>query len=312
MPLFNAIILVKYETGANMKRIIAILLLLALIAVALAACAAKSPERLSPGEVAKLHEQYPYADGAEEMITDVVETYLGKVSRNADMLDMLSLNWFSGVILQVEVIGELEEMQTAYTIIYHRLVRITDVIAANGNYDVNVEFNLGDEIYIGSAQTLVEQLPIGTRLITIGGTKAMRMILEKPRIRVGGQGMFIQTDDDYVLSMSPLEGYDKYSGMSADDLKALLAETADSWGWNDPEVYKTRTDILGVQLRTIEIENLDARLKKYEESLRVAIENNEQARILSLEEELETLRLSLEEKSDELRTDSDTVKVKLK
>jgi hypothetical protein len=296
----------------TIRRALALLIAVALTAT-LAACASKPtdpPDRLSDKEIAKLREQYPYiSDDSEEVYTHYSTSGVSlSEARKADMLDMMSLNWWSGVILEVEIIGEIEEMRTSYTTIYHRSARIIDVIASNSNYVLDLEFVLGDDIYLGSAKSLIEQLPIGSRLFVFGGIQAIRIINEKPRVRIGGIGMFIQAEGGYMLSKVAFEGYDKYTGMTADNLKVLLAAAADSWGWNDPEVYKAQTDIYWTKIGTIEIEKAEERLKTAEDRYKLAIESGSQEEIAQLEERLEQLKVDLESKKAKLDEWTERVK----
>ena len=88
-----------------MKRLIS-LLLIAMIGSTLFACG-KQPdeplERLTPEEIALLREQYPYVKESSSVST----SGLGLYSRNSDIGDLMSLRYLLGIILHVEVTGEM-------------------------------------------------------------------------------------------------------------------------------------------------------------------------------------------------------------
>jgi hypothetical protein len=217
-----------------MKKKIINLVLSSALLLGLCSCAVKQQqgrinERLTPEQRTEMRLQYPYIDPMVSMAGPYVE---------ADLLTGASLTKYKNVILSVELKEDMETLsfdmaidESGELIVqmenYYYLAEILDILAVNEIGDT--EISVGDFIYLHFPLVDSLNLTPGTRLIVFGMSDNERV--GKPMFSVSSASTFYITQSDYVLSMSKLEGVNKYSGYKYEDFKQMAIDFTKSIEW---------------------------------------------------------------------------------
>jgi hypothetical protein len=232
-----------------MKRIIAILLLLALITATLTVCAAK-PHPPTEAEIAEFHRTHPVLTQ-----TDADSAPHGSVVADPDQTDA-EYYWTMAhnIIVEVEIVGEqfMENFKDhGITIpVYNYLAKVTDVMAYNHSKEIFGDIYSDTMVYlqyIGPYHLV--QMTVGEKYLVVGrvlpevtkntyysGVLERHNSIELPIIWSTFSSQYYITENSYIIDVYKREiekdGGTSFTGKTLDETRALMLSYTSENGWD--------------------------------------------------------------------------------
>ncbi|MDR0819574.1 MAG: hypothetical protein LBN43_08410 [Oscillospiraceae bacterium] len=216
-----------------MKRIIAILILLALTAATLTACAAK-PHPPTEAEIAEFHRTHPVSESVDG---------LQVANLNPDVFSSESLlrnGW--NIIVTVVVIGEMqlypiEPSDGTINIPYYE-AQIIEVTALDPGDKGYVEYEPGNHVYIDLSPLPHVPLNVGEKYLISGKKPAFTSYpyeLDKlGHIITNAERTFFITDSSYIIAAKEHSLEYSYTGKTYDEVIKKVQESAIELDWYLP------------------------------------------------------------------------------
>ncbi|MDR0818906.1 MAG: hypothetical protein LBN43_04965 [Oscillospiraceae bacterium] len=201
-----------------MKRTIAILILLALTAATLAACAAK-PHPPTEKEIAEFRRTHP-VPARDNALT---------VDDGVDRSDVQTGYWVgeSDIVLHVEIIGDFEVERIPVYGGYIRTpftpARVVEIVSYKQENKFGFDFKVGDTISICSAI-----MKTGESYLIIGFERQKRNELSV----IEPQQEYYITDSSYLIAVENQRNHKDYTSTSLDAFKSSLKALTVENGWS--------------------------------------------------------------------------------
>jgi hypothetical protein len=228
-----------------MKRIIAILILLALTVTDLAACAAK------PATQQHFSSPPTEAEIAEFRRTHPVP---GTVHASVAYTDVLSEEALrnTGVIIYIEIISEIEIREVTSDsgkiwFLPNYRARIGEVISLDPNSDNYVDYIVDDNVYIWYSPMYAFPMEIGEKYLIIGNNTPNSYEISSvwnglPTIACSTFNTFFITDSAYIITADEPSAELSHTGESLAEFSDIIRGIAEELDWNVDVSSSKQTD----------------------------------------------------------------------